>query len=245
MIFSHQNDKVSVRTQRFRLDNNGALFDMVADPGQRRNIAAEKPDVATKLSEAVAAWRKDVFATGSGSGAGKGKRKNKTSGAEGADNRPFPIGYPEFPRAPLPARDGIAHGKIQRSAGAPNCSYFVHWTSLDDSITWDVEAANTGEYAVEILYTCPEADAGSVIELSFNGSKQTGKVSPGFDSPLYTNQDTIPRPAGESRMKEFRTLNLGAMRLEKGRGPLTLRATKIPGKTVMDVRQVTLTLKGR
>ena len=37
--------------------------------------------------------------------------------------------------------------------------------------------------------------------------------------------------------------HLGAMHLEKGRGPLTLRAVEIPGKSVMDVRLVTLTLK--
>eukprot|EP01035_Chromulina_nebulosa_P006819 gene6819-9205_t len=44
-------------------------------------------------------------------------------------------------------------------------------------------------------------------------------------------------------MKEFRLLNLGSVRLEKGRGQLTLRATEITGKTVMDMRQVTLTLR--
>jgi hypothetical protein len=44
-------------------------------------------------------------------------------------------------------------------------------------------------------------------------------------------------------MKEFRPLNLGTLRLEMGRGLLTLRALAIPGQSVMDVRQVTLTLK--
>src|SRR5947207_3261956 len=34
MIFSHNSGPVSVRTQRYRLDNRGALFDMVADPEQ-------------------------------------------------------------------------------------------------------------------------------------------------------------------------------------------------------------------
>ena len=43
-------------------------------------------------------------------------------------------------------------------------------------------------------------------------------------------------------MKEFRTLELGEMALEAGQGPLTLRALEIPGKSVMDVRRVTLTL---
>ena len=44
-------------------------------------------------------------------------------------------------------------------------------------------------------------------------------------------------------MKEFRPLALGAIRLEKGRGLLTLRARTIPGRSVMDVRQINLTLR--
>ena len=144
---------------------------------------------------------------------------------------------------PLPARDGVPHGGVRRSASAPNSSYFVNWTSPDDTITWDVEVNTTGDYDVLIDYTCPVPDAGSTIELSFNGARLAGQVAPGWDPPLYTNQDTIPRPPAESRMKEFRPLNLGTIHLEKGRGPLTLRATRIVGKTVMDMRQVTLTLR--
>jgi hypothetical protein len=44
-------------------------------------------------------------------------------------------------------------------------------------------------------------------------------------------------------MKEFRALALGPIRLEKGRGLLTLRAMQIPGQRVMDVRQINLTLR--
>jgi hypothetical protein len=119
----------------------------------------------------------------------------------------------------------------------------VNWTRPEDHITWDIEVAVTGNYAVEIHYTCPEADAGSTIELSFANSNLTGQVTPGWDPPLYTNQDTIPRPPAESQMKEFRPLNLGTVRLERGRGPLTLRALQIPGKSVMDVRALILTLQ--
>ena len=43
MIFSHWGGKVSVRTQRFRLDNAGGLFDMELDPGQDRDVAQRKP----------------------------------------------------------------------------------------------------------------------------------------------------------------------------------------------------------
>jgi hypothetical protein len=159
------------------------------------------------------------------------------------DNRPFPVGYREFPRTPLPARDGIAHGGVQRSANAPNSSYFVNWRKPDDSITWDIEVRTAGDYEVTLHYTCPEADAGSTVELSFQSARLSGKVTPGWDPPRYTNQDTIPRPEGESRMKEFRPLRLGTVHLEPGRGLLTVRATQVPGASVMDLRQVDLILK--
>jgi arylsulfatase A-like enzyme len=224
MIFSHQNGNVSVRSQQYRLDNKGALFDMTTDPGQTKDVAGVKPDIASKLAEAVNRWRAEVLP------------KEK-------DDRPYPVGYAAFPRTPLPARDGVPHGGVKRSANAPNCSYFVNWTNLEDSMTWDIAVNTTGDYEVELLYTCLLADAGSTIELAFNGSKLAGQVAPGWDPPLYTNQDTITRPAGETQMKDFRPLRLGVMRLEQGRGPLTLRALSMPGRSVMDVRQVNLTLR--
>lgn len=245
MIFSHQNGQVSVRTPRYRLDSRGALFDMIADPGQTTDIAKAQPDVAAKLHQAVAAWRKDVLGASGLVAATTGKGEGKGRKADGVipDDRPFPVGYAEFPWTPLPARDGVPHGGVKRSSGAPNSSYFVDWKTKDDTITWDVEVNTSGTYDVVIDYTCPVPDAGSTIELSFRGSKVTGKVAPGWNPPLYTNQDTLPRPAGESQMKEFRPLALGTMRLEKGRGQLTLRAIEIPGRYVMDVRRVNLTLR--
>lgn len=246
MLFSHQNGQVSARSQRYRLDAAGELFDMVADPGQTKPVTAEHKDVAEKMAAAVAAWRKDVLQPAVASdapGDTNKKGKAKKGGGLPADNRPYPVGYAEFPMTPLPARDGNATGGIQRSSGAPNSSYFVDWKTKEGVITWDVEVATSGSYEAVVYYTCVEADAGSTIELSLNGAKLAGKVSPGWNPPLYTNQDTIKRPAGESQMKEFRPLALGTIELKKGRGPLTLRALDMPGASVMDVRGVVLTLK--
>ena len=109
-------------------------------------------------------------------------------------------------------------------------------------MTWNIEVNKTADYEVEILYTCPSADAGSTITLEFNGATLEGKVTPAWDPPLYENQDTIARPPAESRMKEFRPLRLGRIRLNQGVGLLTLRATHIPNRTVMDLRQMNLTI---
>ena len=166
----------------------------------------------------------------------------KKGAGNAVDPRPIPVGYREFPITMLPARDGEPRGGVKRSSGAPNCSYFVNWTSQEDSMVWLLDVHTAGQYEVTVDYTCKLPDAGSTIELSFQDARLTGKVAPGWDPPLYTNQDTLPRPDGESQMKEFRTLKLGEMKLPAGKGPLKLRALEIPGQSVMDVRRVTLTL---
>lgn len=189
-----------------------------------RNVAAEQPETARALQAAVTAWRAEVL------------------GAAGKDDRPFPVGYREFPRTPLPARDGEAHGGIQRSAPAPNCSYFVHWTDTGDAMTWDIDVATTGDYDAEMLYACPPADTGSVVELEFRGERIAATISRGWVAPLIDGQDRVPRK-GESLMKEFRAMPLGTLRMQKGRGLLTLRATSIKGAHVAEVRQLNLTLR--
>jgi len=223
-IFSQQGGRVSARTQRFRLDDKGSLFDMTADPGQTKDVADGHPQVATRLSAAVAEWRREALA------------------AAGKDDRPYTVGYVEFPRTWLPARDGVPHGGVKRSAPAPNCSYFVNWTTTADRITWDIDVHTAGEYEATLFYTCAEADVGSAIELSFDGVTLAGKVAPAWDPPLITSQDVIPRPPAESILKEFRPLGLGVVRLDQGRGELSLRATAVAGKQVMHLRGVTLTL---
>ena len=237
MIFSTWGRNVSVRTQQHRLDNAGQLFDMLDDPGQTKPVNSDKPDVADKLATAVKSWRIEMFGNDTQPTAGKNKPQGKS-----VDPRPIPVGYREFPRTWLPARDGEPRGQVKRSSSAPNCSYFVNWTSTDDTLTWEIEVNTAGLYAVELLYTCPEADAGATVELRHLDNRLQGTVQPGWDPPLYTNQDTLPRPPAESSMKEFRPLKLGTMQLDSNRGPLTLRALKIPGKRVMDLRAITLTL---
>jgi arylsulfatase A-like enzyme len=236
MIFSTWGGNVSVRTQTQRLDQNGKLFDMIADPGQTTPINATQPERVAQLLGAVKAWRREMFGSSEELKTKPGVARN------GVDPRPLPVGYREFPITMLPARDGEPRGGVKRSSGAPNCSYFVNWKSPSDSMVWLVDVHTAGRYEAAIDYTCPESDAGSTIELACREARLTAKVTPGWDPPLYTNQDTLPRPHGESQMKEFRTLNLGEIQLSAGQAPLILRAREVPGNSVMDVRRVTLTL---
>jgi arylsulfatase A-like enzyme len=225
MIFSHWNGNVSARTQQHRLDASGRLYDMTADPGQQRDIAAEQPDVATRLTSAVAAWKRDVLSELT------------------RELRPFTVGHREFPIATLPARDGVPHGNVRRSARAPNCSYFTNWTSTDDHITWDIDVATSGRYELVVYYTCAKSDVGSTVEFRVGDHKLEARILEPHDPPVRgAEHDRVPRDS-ESYVKDFRPLRLGQITLERGRGLLTARATNVTGGQVMDLRAVVLTLE--
>ncbi len=220
MIFTMQNRRTTVRTQQYRLDATSALFDMETDPQQSRNIAADRPEVAATLRAAVAAWSKEMLPM------------------VAAEDRPFTAGYSELTM--LPARDGVPHGGIRRSSPAPNCSFFTHWTSKDDSITWDIEVGRAGKYEAILYYTCPRADIGSVVELSFDGANVRAAIHPAHDPPLTGMAlDRAPRDQ-ESYVKDFKPLRLGTFHLQKTRALLTLRALEIRNAQVGDIRYVAL-----
>ncbi len=217
-IFSYWNKRTSVRSQRYRLDHEGQLFDMVTDPGQYHDIADEEPQVLERLTVVKSKWEQEVL-----------------KGFPPERKRPFTLGDPEFDFTQMPARDGIAHGNIKRSNRYPNCSYFLNWTSLDDKITWDVEVLSDGKFEVEIHYTCPEEDIGSAFKLSLGESILEGKITEPHDPALIgMEHDLVERQ--ESYVKDFKPLKMGTIKLKKGKGTLTLQATDIPGSQVMEFR---------
>ena len=226
MIFSTWRGRVSVRTQRYRLDNKGGLFDMVEDPGQRREISKREPRIAAKLRAAVKAWQEKVL------------------GEMAKEPRPFTVGHPDYRYTQLPARDATAEGGIKRSGKAPNCSYFTNWTSLEGRITWDVDVLETGDYEVEMHYACPEADLGATVELSFGEARLRGRISKAHDPPVRGADNDRVKRRGESYVKDFMPMKLGTMRLERGKGVLTLGALENPGGQVMELRLLMLKRKG-
>ena len=220
MIFSTNNKKVSVRTQQYRLDDQGRLYDMVADPSQTRDVSGAEAAVASKLKKAVAEWSAEVFPF------------------VGPEDRPFPVGYSKLTW--LPARDGRATGGVARSNKYPNSTFFTNWTSKEGEMSWDVEVGKPGEFDVAVEYTCAAGDIGSTIEMSLLGKTARGKVAAAFDPPLQgATNDRVVRIEGY--YKEFKSLSLGRITLPAGRGKLTLRATEISGKQVADVFSVMLT----
>ena len=117
-LVHHWKERVSVRTQRFRLDYEGRLYDMDKDPGQHVELNDYQPEVATALQEKADEFRRDML----------------SEYGKPFDRRPFVIGYEGARLTQVPARDGVGHGNIERSNRFPNDSFFENWTTVDDFI---------------------------------------------------------------------------------------------------------------
>lgn len=224
LLFSHWRDRVSVRNQRFRLDNAGKLYDIPADPGQRNNVAEQHPKVAASLAAAVTTWKKETL--------------------EGYQNqdRPFTVGHPDTKLTQLPARDAIASGMIRRSNKFPNCSYFSNWVRTKDELHWEIEVLEAGRYEVELYYGCATSDVGATMELQFGDAKIQNRITEPHDPPVKgAEHDRVKRQ--ESYVKDFRPLKFGELDLAAGRGKLVLRAKDIPGKQAIAFRLLLLTKK--
>ncbi|RME95543.1 MAG: N-acetylgalactosamine 6-sulfate sulfatase [Verrucomicrobia bacterium] len=221
LLFSHWRGRVSVRSQRFRLDHQGALFDMEADPGQRHDVAAQHPQVAARLRRAVERWKAGVLAE------------------LGPDDRPFPVGYAGEPGTQLPARDARPSGHVHFSGRWPNCAYLIDWKSPEDRIVYDVEVLRPGRYEATVYYDCPPADVGALIQLRFGDRTLTARLTEPHDPPLVGMvQDRVPRQ--ESYVKDWRPWRMGTIDLPAGRGRLELSAPEIPGRQAMEFRLLLL-----
>lgn len=221
-IVSHWKTKTSVRNQRFRLDHQGALFEIAKDPGQRKDVAEQFPDVVATLRHRAETFLQEI---------------------EGydEDERSFALGHPDYLYTQLPARDAVGTGEIRRSNRYPNCSYLSNWTSPEETIRFRVHVGCQGTYRVKLQYACQADAVGSELELTFfnrtrdSESRLAFKIVTPHDVPARGQEhDRVER--AESYVKDFATAEIGEIHLTEGDGELVLSAKDIPGQEVMDFR---------
>ncbi len=237
LLFAHWNGKVSVRNQKYRLDESGRLYDIENDPGQSQDVQADHSDIHQQLVAAVAEYREQVL-------------------SDLVSNMPVMAGRPKDPRPAviadsngnrttlLPARDAILSANLKRSSRHPNCSYITNWTSRDDMISWNIDVPESGDFDVEMLYTCDANQIGSVIELTLaNGNAAipvlTATIDRPHESPLIgAAEDRVPRT--ESLVKDFGRTKLGTISLSPGITSLWLKTKTVAAENVMDLRMLIL-----
>lgn len=216
LLFHHWNGKTSVRSENYRLDNENRLYHIKEDRGQKTDRSSELPEITESLIAQKKSWLQEAEPSP-------------------ADDRPFTLGYPEAIYTQIPARDGIASGSIKRSNRWPNDSFFTNWTNVKDSISWDVEVLSEGTYEVEVYYTCPKTAIGSNLSLSHGKNELSTPISASHNPPLKgMENDRVPRM--ESYVKDFVSLKMGSIQLQKGRHPLSLKLATLNGSAGPDIR---------
>lgn len=230
MIFTHQSRRGEVlpapgalRTQQYRLVTYGKryeLYDMIADPSQKKNIGGRRPQVLKKLTAAYEAWFKDVT-------------KNRI------ERLPIPVGHAKGNPVELPAPESYFHGNVtfKGRAGWAN-DWITNWQSTDDYVWWEIDVVHPGKYEVSLMYVCPEQDVGSKVRVEVGGQSAESVIRRAHDPDHIPSPDRVPR--GEVYEKVWAPLTLGTLNLKKGRTRLYVKALAKQGRAVMDLKAVRL-----
>jgi len=217
----------SVRTQRWRAvkgRNRWELYDMVSDPGQKKNVSKEYPAIVEKLSSAFEATASDVTKAGFAP-------------------LPIPIGYPQRPVVTLPGHEASLEPLSKKGisyngrAGWAN-DWVTNWTSTEAYPWWEVEVVRAGRFEVTLMYICPKENVGVRVRVEIGGKSLEGVVSRAHNPEPIPSPDRVRR--GEVYEKIWAPLTLGTVGLSKGRTKLIVRAVEIPGDKAFDLKAVRL-----
>ncbi len=230
----------AVRTQKYRLvrelrggpqggskakadrqPSDWQLYDMQADPGEAKNLAAELPAVVVDLSRQYEAWFDDVSSAG-------------------LRRFPIQIGHAQENPVTLHAPQAFFDGSLKFFAGPGYAhDWLTGWSDPTAKVWFETEVVAAGDYELTLSYTCPAADAGSRIKVTL------GDASHEVTVPACEPR-TIPLPHrdtdGRSKYvnREWGELPIGKFSLRKGPARLSIECVAKPGAAVMDFKEVSL-----
>jgi arylsulfatase A len=125
------------------------LFDLKADPGENRNLAADRPEVVKQLGDKLASWRTAV-------------------GAKMPTPNP---GYVPNPQAKdgtivMHSRTAEVHGTMLRYEPLPHKTTLGYWVNEKDWASFEFTVTEPGSFTVEVLQGCGKGQGGSEVEVA-------------------------------------------------------------------------------
>lgn len=188
-------------THRWVHDNKQEmLFDLRDDPGEKNNIAARQPEIATQLSRAYEEWFHQAVAT-----------------TDGKVQR-FPITLDDETEllAPYAALQG---GSEFFGKGWDND--WVLFPTDTAVASWNLDVPSAGHYEITVMHTAKKP-AGK-IQAAVGESQVEASITAVHDPPEIPRLDLFPR--WEVPDKAFALLNIGTLRVPAGSQTLQLFAT--------------------
>jgi len=204
------------RTEQYKMVNGAELYDLANDPGEQRNIAAEKPHLLAELDRAYRQWWGEV------------------TSQRGFALAPIQVGHARENPVAIAMHHARARGGLEfegvRDFGrrgfhpvGVDGDWITNWESVDDMLRWELQVARAGKYEVAVRMRCPRAEAGSKVRFDFGGQAL----------------DAVA-PAAEPREGEWLTRRIGVVQLKAGRTTLTVRAMSVRRQSVMELNKLLL-----
>lgn len=210
----------SVRTQTHALVNEGGqyqLFDLTTDPGQKKDIKADQPELADKLITAYEAWLAEV------------------SLGVTNDRPPIPVGYMEAPVVELPAAQAELGGGVKFSGRYPNNAWATNWVAEGANVEWRMNVTRPGSYQATLRYLNKEPASDVNLAITCGGHRVEV-------TPPATDRKQVPSPDRVPRMEVYEMvwhdLDLGVFDLEKG--PSSLQVTALTASPTFELKSVLL-----
>lgn len=217
----------AVRTDRYRAVIHGRpgqweLYDLESDPGQKRNLASEMPDLTRELAGRFEKMFGDVTAAG-------------------FERLPISLGVPGHPLTHLPGheadlsrsdRKGIRY--LGRNGWAND--FITGWTDREASASWPVRVEQGGRYRVEVDFIATPGQFGSRLEISVGEASLEHEFARAHHVPDVPSPDRVARKEVYERV--WARDEAGTLELSPGPSRLVLRAKKISGDRMPDIKAV-------
>lgn len=194
------------RTTRYRFVRGkeaDELYDMLADPGQKQNIVAQKPAVTAEFRKQYDAWFADVTQ--------KGIHPEITQ-----------VGFAQSPVTELFAPDATKTGAVHYFARNGYVhDWFTGWQQPADGAIWTINVVEPGDYRVALTYNCSDGFTGQPIQVRIGAQTLEKPIANAFVGNLYPSPDRVTRI--EAYEKDWATVPMGQVTLPKGQQKVQVR----------------------
>lgn len=212
----------AVRTQRWRAVNEGQgwqLFDMEADPGQKKDVAAAHAKVAKNLAKAYDDWFVDV-------------RKVPVV-------RPvIDVGHPEWPETKLTVPEAhLGEGLRWYNKWGFAHDWITDWQKPGQKIWWRTRVVTGGRYRVSLRYACAEDMVGSQLKVSASGASVTGVIKAAHPPHPVQRPTRIKKPRF---VETFIVRELGEINLKAGETKVAVELVNPGGESTIDLHTLIL-----
>ncbi len=212
----------AVRTQRWRAVNEGEqwqLFDMQADPDQKKDVASLHPKVAGELAQAYDDWFVDA-------------RKVPIV-------RPvIDVGHVQWPETKLTVAEAYkSEGLRWYNKWGFAHDWITDWKEAGQKIWWQTRVVTDGRYRVSLRYACDDSMVGSQLKVSAGGVSLLGAIKTAH------TPNPVQRPTRIKKRRFVQTFvveELGEFDLKAGETKTMIELVKPTGKTTIDLHSLIL-----